>query len=310
MPNYLIGIDGGATHTRALLATADGVEIGRGLGGPSNIQAVGEESALVQLDLAVARAFADAGVSRTPAAAACLGLAGIDLTEGLDVIHGWSDRVRLADKVSVANDATLLLAAGTPAGWGLAVIAGTGSIAFTLDESGKDGRAGGWGHLLGDEGSAFQVVLQSLRAAARYADGCGPQTALLDAFVSRMGLNEARDLIPAVYRREWDRAALAGLAPVVFEAAANGDEVALRVMWYQADELARTAAAAVRNSALPTKGVPVALAGGLMLKSDAYRVRFLESLVGFGVLPGAVGLVEEPATGAVVLARRMAGGSS
>ncbi|HUR54193.1 MAG TPA: BadF/BadG/BcrA/BcrD ATPase family protein [Gemmataceae bacterium] len=305
MPPHFIGIDGGGTHTLALLADAAGTVLGRGLGGPSNIQAVGEEAALVQLDMAVRRAFEEAKLTRTKVAAACLGLAGIDLTEGLDVIHAWSERVGLANKVSVANDATLLLAAGTPAGWGLAVIAGTGSIAFTIDESGKDGRAGGWGHLLGDEGSAFQVVLQSLRASARFADACGPRTALLDAFVSRMGLKEPRDLIPAVYRREWDRAALASLAPVVFEVTASGDEVALRVMRTQADELARTAAAAVKNSALPAKDLPVALAGGVLLKSDAYQSRFLESLAGFGVTPGPVGLVEEPATGAVVLARRV-----
>lgn len=304
--SLLIGIDGGGTHTLALLADAHGVEIGRGLSGPSNIQAVGEAAALRELDVAVGRAFEAAGRSRSPVSAACLGLAGIDLSEGLDVIHGWSSRVGLAAKLSVANDATLLLAAGTPAGWGLAVIAGTGSIAFTLDESGKDGRAGGWGHLLGDEGSAFQVVLQSLRAAARFADKCGDPTALLDAFVTRMGLKEPRDLIPAVYRREWDRAALAALAPVVFEVAAAGDEVARRVMHHQADELARTAAAAVRNSTLPPADLPVALAGGVLLKSDAYRARFLDSLARFGVSPGAVGLVDEPATGAVVLARRMA----
>ena len=302
----LIGIDGGGTHTLALLADAHGTELGRGWGGPSNIQAVGVAAALAQLDVAVGRAFEVAKLTRSKVSAACLGLAGIDLTEGLDVIHAWSARVSLADKVSVANDATLLLAAGTPNGWGLAVIAGTGSIAFTLDESGTDGRAGGWGHLLGDEGSAFQVVLQSLRAAARFADACGPRTALLDAFVHRMGLKEPRDLIPAVYRREWDRAALAALAPVVFDAASAGDEVALRVLQHQADELARTAAAAVRNSNLPAANLPVALAGGVLLKSDAYRARFLESLAGFGVTPGDVGLVDEPAVGAVVLARRLA----
>jgi N-acetylglucosamine kinase-like BadF-type ATPase len=89
------------------------------------------------------------------------------------VILGWADRVRLAGKVSVANDATLLFAAGTPDGWGLAVIAGTGSIAFTLDAHGRDARAGGWGYLLGDEGSAFRVGLLGLRAACRAADGVG-----------------------------------------------------------------------------------------------------------------------------------------
>src|SRR5215213_914831 len=97
----LIGIDGGGTHTLALLADAAGTVLGRGLSGPSNIQAVGEESALVQLDVAVGRAFESAKLPREKVTAACLGLAGIDLTEGLDVIHAWSERVSLAHNVSV-----------------------------------------------------------------------------------------------------------------------------------------------------------------------------------------------------------------
>src|SRR5436305_383328 len=83
---------------------------------------------------------AAANLPRAKARAACLGLAGVDLNEGTDIIRGWSDRVGLAGAVAVANDATLLFAAGTPDGWGLAVIAGTGSIAFTLDRHGKDAR--------------------------------------------------------------------------------------------------------------------------------------------------------------------------
>ena len=66
-----------------------------------------------------------------------LGLAGIDRAEGLDVISGWADLVHLAHKHTIANDATLLFAAGTPEGWGLAIVAGTGSIAFALDRNGK-----------------------------------------------------------------------------------------------------------------------------------------------------------------------------
>lgn len=159
-PALVIGIDGGGTHTVALVAeAATGTVVGRGTSGPSNIQAVGVDAALVELDRAVGSAFAAAKLPRRRAAAACLGLAGIDLNEGLDIIQNWADRVSLAQKIRIANDATLLFAAGTPEGWGLAVICGTGSIAFTLDRDGKDGRAGGWGYLLGDEGSAWLVGL-------------------------------------------------------------------------------------------------------------------------------------------------------
>ncbi len=174
MASLVIGIDGGASNTVALLAeAASGRVLGRGSGGPSNIQAVGESAALRELNHAVGAAFKAAGLPRGSVAAAALGLAGIDL-DGTDVIRGWASLVDLAPKLSVANDATLLFAAGTPEGWGLAVIAGTGSIAFTLDQKGKEARAGGWGYLMGDEGSAFRLGLLGLRAACRAADNIGP----------------------------------------------------------------------------------------------------------------------------------------
>src|SRR6185503_20258313 len=189
----VIGIDGGASHTVAILADArTGTTLGRGDGGPSNFQAVGAAPALRELNTAVAGAFRAAGVARVPVAAAALGLAGVDRAEGLDVIRGWADLVQLADKHTIANDATLLFAAGTPEGWGLAIVAGTGSIAFALDRNGKDARAGGWGYMLGDEGSAFRTGLLGLRAACRSADGAGAPTALLPLLLKELGATDAR----------------------------------------------------------------------------------------------------------------------
>lgn len=302
----VIGIDGGATHTVALLADAESGEIvGRGESGPSNIQAVGVEAALLELDLAVRNAYIAAGLPRKEAAAACLGLAGIDLNEGRDVIQTWANTVSLARRVSVANDATLLFAAGTPEGWGLAVVAGTGSIAFTLDRDGNDARAGGWGYLLGDEGSAFRVGLQGLRAACRAADRIGEPTRLLSALLAQLKTDDPRDFIPAVYRGAWDKAAIAGLAPVVLDAAADGDAVAAGIVGQEALELARTAAGAVALGRLPRERLPITLTGGLVLQGTTFRELFLTNLAQLGISPGPVSLVEDPVVGAVVLARKM-----
>jgi N-acetylglucosamine kinase-like BadF-type ATPase len=307
----VIGIDGGASQTIAVLARAEtGEPLGRGEAGPSNIQAVGETTALRELNMAVAGAFRAAKLPRRPVAAAALGLAGVDRKEGLDVIRGWADLVQLAEQITIANDATLLFAAGTPEGWGLAVIAGTGSIAFTLDRHGRDARAGGWGYLLGDEGSAFQIGLQGLRAACRAADGVGQATVLLTTFLEQLGSTDPRDFIPAVYRGSWDKAYIAGLAPLVLKAAAAGDPVAQRIFTTEARELAQTAAGAVRLSGLDPHGLPLALAGGLVLESEAYRQQFLHELKACGVVPGTVGLVDDPVVGAVVLARRLLGGAT
>lgn len=306
--DIVLGIDGGGTHTHAIVALAStGEVLGQGSGGPSNIQSVGVELALKSLDDSIDRAFASANVPRSRVGAAGLGLAGIDREEGLNVINGWATRVGLAQQRVVANDATLLLAAGTPEGWGLAVIAGTGSIAFVRTSAGAVGRCGGWGHTLGDEGSAYMIALTALRAACRAHDRCGEPTILVEQFVKQMNLQAAPDLIPAVYRGPWDRAAIAGLAPLVLHAAESGDAVARSVVHQQAEELARTAAAAVTNNDLPTRGLPIALAGGVFLGSELYRSTFLTAMQHLQIEPGTVQVVSEPALGAVVLARRLVG---
>ncbi|MGL6094557.1 MAG: N-acetylglucosamine kinase, partial [Fimbriiglobus sp.] len=214
--------------------------------------------------------------------------------------------VALAGSVAVVNDAALLLAAGTPDGWGLAVVGGTGSIAFVRTPDGRDGRCGGWGYLLGDEGSGYRLVVAGLRAACRAYDRCGPPTALVAKFLARMRLTDAPGFIDAIYQGAWDRAALSAMAPVVLEAAAAGDAVAADIVRTEAGELAKTAASAVRNLGLPTTDVPVALTGGVILESEPYRAAVLAGLRAAGIVPGAVQLVDDPVLGAVVLARRLA----
>jgi N-acetylmuramic acid 6-phosphate etherase len=305
--DLVLGIDGGGTSTRTLLAdAATGEILGRAEAGPSNIQSVGVESALQALEDSIDRAFRVANLPRAKVGAIGLGLAGVDRQEGLDIIHGWANRRSIADRVRVANDATLLLAAGTPEGWGLAVIAGTGSIAFVQSPDGRIGRCGGWGYTLGDEGSAYVIAHRALRAACRAYDNVAPQTVLLERFLARMNVASPPELIPAVYRGPWDRAAIAGLAPLVLDAAAEEDAVAKRIVEDEVEQFARTAVGAVVNLGMPKIGVPVALAGGLLLNSELYRTMFLDAVRRLGLDPGIVTPVPEPAVGAVVFARRPA----
>jgi N-acetylmuramic acid 6-phosphate etherase len=295
-----LGIDGGGTHTVALLGGRGGVVLGRGTAGPSNRQAVGTERALAALDEAVSAAFAAAGRTRGPVASACLGLAGADRPEDQVVIREWAERVRLAGQVEVTSDAAILLAAGTPEGWGLVLIAGTGSIAFGRAADGRRARAGGWGHLLGDEGSAYALVMSALQAVARAADGRGPATSLTGRLLARLGVSQPQGLIAVVYRSGRDRADLAALAPLVVEAAED-DAVAAGIVEEEAQELAQAGASVARQ--LGWGGpVPVALAGGLLFGSEGYRERVLRALRSLGVQQGAVALVEEPARGALELA--------
>ena len=222
----VLGIDGGGTKTHAWLANSNGDVLGRGQAGPANAKAIGAAAALAALDEAVEQAFADAGSSVSRVEVACLGLAGFGRPEDQSLLREWSNSRGLAHQLLTVTDGDLVVAAGTPEGWGVGVIAGTGSIAVGRDREGRTARAGGWGHLFGDEGSAYAVVLAALKRVARRADGreagsegSDPLTERLCACIGPaatepMGARARRLHAPGV-----DRAAIAALAPVVLEAA-------------------------------------------------------------------------------------------
>jgi N-acetylglucosamine kinase-like BadF-type ATPase len=255
---------------------------------------------MAALDAAVHGAFKAAGKPRSRVRAACLGLAGAGRPKDRELVRDWAKRVALAAAVEVIEDAALLLAAGTPEGWGVAVVAGTGSMAFARSPDGRTARSGGWGPLLGDEGSGYAIALAGLRAAARAADGRGPATPLTDRLLAAHGLSRPEELVGVVYRGG-DRAALAALAPIVLEAATSDDSVAGEIVRTAASELAAAAAAAARQLGLGS-AFPVALAGGLLVSAAGYRERFLAALADRGLTADPVALVTEPAEGAVRLA--------
>lgn len=303
MGDFILGIDGGGTRTVALLARPDtegGWRIlGRGESGPSNRQAVGTDFALRAVDAAIVQAFTRAGIRRQPVRAVCLGLAGAGRRDDQNLINEWAARIRLAKSVRVVGDVELLLAAGTPEGWGVAVVAGTGSMAHARGPDGTTARAGGWGYLIGDEGSGYSLALSGLRAVARAADGRGPETELTARFLDACDLTRPEELVPLVYRNS-DRTTIAGFAPILLEAAEDGDSVAGEIVRDAANELALAVDAAVRSLGLTT--FPLAVSGGLLVTSDFYREQFLTALGALNLTASAVVVVSEPADGAVSIA--------
>lgn len=305
LAELVIGIDGGGSQTVALLADAAGKVVGHGTSGPSNIQSVGIERATQALNEAVAAAFAAAKLTRGTVAATALGMAGVDHPDAVAVVRDIAESLNLARRVEVVIDALLLLEAGTPDGWGLAVIAGTGSIAFGRTQDGRFDRSGGWGYLLGDEGSAYALGLGGARAVARASDGCAQPTVLTEKILAFMSLRQPLEMIDAVYRGPWDRARLATIAPIVLAAAEEGDAVADQIVESEASKLARTAAGAARKLGLPADRLPLAITGGVILNSLHYRERFLACVRSLGIQPEPVTPVEEPAEGAIRIARRL-----
>jgi N-acetylglucosamine kinase-like BadF-type ATPase len=313
-PQLLLAVDGGGTNTQALVTDLEGNVRARGLGPSSNLHNVGFERACQAITTAVEGALAQvrgsqSSVSTAPAsggrwrasgiAAACFGLSGVDSAEDEAQISRWLTEQAVAQRFMVVNDSELVLAGGTPAGWGVALISGTGSVCLGRSADGRTARVGGWGPLLGDEGSGYHIARLALMRAAQAADGRIDAPALLKAVLRHWSLAEPSALIRHVHAPTTTAADIAGLATVVLDLAGRNDAAALEVVTEAARELAVQVDAIVRILRLSKP--PVALGGGLLLRGVLRKsmLAVVKSEL------GPVAQVADPPLGAVVLARRL-----
>jgi N-acetylglucosamine kinase-like BadF-type ATPase len=302
-----LGIDGGGTSTVAWLGTTGSRILGRCTAGPSNAKAVGETNAREALTQAIAGAFADARLAFRRVESACFGLAGFGRVEDRQLLARWADEAGWAQRHALVTDGDLVVAAGTPDGWGIGVIAGTGSIALGRSADGRTARAGGWGHLIGDEGSGYQVVLNALRMVARRADGREPRPAGSDLLTTRLcaalGAEIPSKIVSAIYAPGMDRSSIAALAPVVVALSAEDPEIGPTLLQPAGRELGEQVVAVARALGFLPGALPLAVAGGFLLA--AWEV--ITALVSYVELAGYQPIttrVEEPVRGALILAER------
>jgi N-acetylglucosamine kinase-like BadF-type ATPase len=300
---FILGVDGGGSKTTALLADTHGTILGEGKAAASNCQAVGFAAATAALEDAIGAAFRSAGLDRAlPVSAACFGMAGAGRESNRVQLERWVLEAGIAQRCVVVVDAEPVLMAGTPDGWGLALISGTGSFCYGRTPDGHTARVGGWGYLLGDEGSGYDLALRALRLATQTADGRAAAHALLGAILAYWGLAEPADLIGYVYRPELTCGAIAALSHPIVALAEAGDAHAGALLEQTAGELARLVTTAANKLGLTT--TPVALAGGLFGASQRLR-EGVAAHTKVGLEP--VMYVEQPARGALILARRLLG---
>lgn len=259
---WFLGVDGGQSSTTALVGDENGRVRGTGRGGPCN-HAAGEEgrTRLIRaLRESVGSACAEAGLDAAAVRfeAACLGMSG-----GSEDKQALVRELVPAERLRVTTDAEIALAGATEAGQGIIVIAGTGSIALGRNAQGRTARAGGWGHLFGDEGSAYDLVRQALRAALRMEEGWGPPTGLREALLTPTESRDANELLHRFYAPDWPRDRIAQLAPRVDEAADAADPVALEILNSAAMQLALLAASIRAQLWKPGESVAVAYSGGV-----------------------------------------------
>lgn len=272
----ILAIDGGGSRTRCLAISREAKVLGAGAGGASNHLLVEKEIVRASLDEAVNAALAQANLNRSDVVRVSAGLAGVDYDNaGADEMRNLFREFGFAG--AVINGDMVIAHAGALSGEpGVLALAGTGSCILGVGDGGERIKVGGWGPIFGDEGSAYRIGQTALRAAARYADGRGEKTDLLDAILNAFGINDFQKTIELVYLKGLEPREIAALSRAAYAVAESGDEVARKIFLQAGEELAESVAAAIRR--LNLTETKVSYQGAVLQSCAIVRDRLTECL--------------------------------
>lgn len=283
------GVDGGGTRTRVLLLARDGTTAGRAEGPAALVRPDRPAAAARVVADTVRRAAAAAGVT-LPLPAVWAGLAGAGQPRVRRALEAALRDEQIARTVRVGTDVQAAFHDAFGAGAGIVVVAGTGSVVLGAAQDGRHLQIGGWGGVMGDEGSGYHIGVSGLRAIARAADGRALPTALTTAVLDHLGLARPRDL-PA-WAESATKADIAALAPLAIRTARSGDAAAQAVVQRALNALADQLSAAIRQlfPSASDDPPPVALTGGLIAPDGPLRDDLEKQVASAGgrLLPRAV----------------------
>ena len=306
----ILGIDGGGSRSCAVLADETGQVLGRGTSGPGNYHNLGVEAVKANLAEAVRQAWRRADLAPRRADAAFFGLGSIVCQEDRDVIHGIAEELEIApkDAIGVDHDLRVALAGGLAGRPGIVLIAGTGSSCYGRTEDARCWRAGGWGPVLDDRGSGYDLGRRAMIAAVRDLDGRLEPTVLRQRVLDVLGLDDMQKIMFRVDGQGLSRREIAALACMVTAAAEQGDAVARAIIHEGADQLAlmiRTVADALFADG--DEPVRVTTAGGLMQAGPVVAHPLHEAVARRAPRCRIEEPVLPPELGALLLARELLG---
>jgi glucosamine kinase len=301
MKQAVLGIDGGGTKTLATICDLHGSVLGSGQAGASNIDDVGLEIATQNITLAVSKARAEANFAPEPFAAAFLGLAGVVSHQDRQMVLGLARSLELAPIIEVDHDCRIALAGGLTGREGIVLIVGTGSSCYGRNSIGQTWRAGGWGSLISDEGSGYDIGRQSLIAAVRGIDGRGAKTGLTDLMLRLLGITDPDQILHRLYVTGLSRAEISALAPPVLALAEQGDRIALEILQRGWHQLAECVLAVAKK--LELEQSEVVLVGGI---SSSWARTYIQTAILKSLANCKITQPEmSPVLGACLLARRL-----
>ncbi|NET40408.1 N-acetylglucosamine kinase [Okeania sp. SIO2B3] len=306
----VLGIDGGGTKTEAVLMDENYQILGSSKSGPSNYQSVGIEVAKKSIQTAISQAVSNSN-SHQPISGICLGLAGVGRPEDIQVVENFLQEIITnlpikwalqPNTIIICSDSPIALVGGTGHSVGIVAMAGTGSQIFGQNSQGLTKRVGGWGYLLGDEGSGYNIAIRGLQAALKSYDGRELPTTLITDFQAYLGLTNIEGLIEVVYRRGWGPKQIAALAPIVSTAADKGDKVAKKIINDAVEELSIATKIVISTLFQPHETFEVVTIGNVWKSMINFRGQFEDSIIAVAPAAKIIWPRNQPAYGAGILA--------
>lgn len=297
---YIIGIDGGGTGTVGILTTETGRCLTQVQSGPSNYHVVGEAETQAVLESVIGQLCEKAGISLTDSICFCLGMAGLGRAADREIVGRICDELGVSENRILTHDAHIALVGGTEKQHGVIVISGTGAIVYGINTNGKEARASGWGYLLGDEGSGYDIAIKGLRAVVRAADGRGRQTELTNRILNKLQLNEPSELIRWVHAASRDT--IAQLAEIVFDTAQATDAIAEQIVDDAADELVCATGSVIKQLEL-IDAFDIVLSGGNLIHQPMFADKLCQQFMKVAPNASVHFPKRDSAYGAVLLAQ-------
>lgn len=274
--SYVAGIDGGASKTVALIADGNGRILGEGRAGPSNYHNIGVQAATLAINNALKRAKTTAGAIGEPDISV-VALAGIDSKQDMRTASRFVKNAGIAKRSIVIHDSVAAIHATTKGKPGIVVNSGTGSFAAGINGEGTYARAGGWGYLAGDEGSAYEIGLNAIKMAFRSFDGREGDTELTEILKRRFRVKEIDGLVSKIYHDGFTVEQIASVAHEVIRSARQ-DKVSRRIINEAGIQLGELVCAVAIRLNMTKLRFPVAAVGG-NFKSGDYLMLALRSKV-------------------------------
>ncbi len=295
---YFAAIDGGGTKTEMVLVDQAGTEVLRDTTTTSNSAVVGHDRAIETLQELITRVTTRAGVE-LPLTGLWCGLSGSDRPEDHEKLE--PSLTKLSESLTLTNDAELAIGA-LPNRVGVALVSGTGSIAFGRSEDGEIARAGGWGHVFGDYGSGYDVARKGLYAYSAFVDGYGPPTSLKERFTEHFDLPDPYSIINRIYDPKMSKGDIARLSQMIVAEAEAGDVVSRGILREVAVDLTTYADAVARRLAF-SPFLNLALVGGMLTHVERFRAQVLDNLEMHWDLDKVVHVTDPALTGAQYVAK-------